>query len=71
MALHLEVKVLDPRLGGEFPLPRYATDGAAGLDLRAMLRAPLDLAPGAAELLPTGMAIHIADPGLAGLVLPR
>jgi dUTP pyrophosphatase len=71
MALRLEVRVLDPRLGGEFPLPRYATDGAAGLDLRAMLDAPLDLAPGAAELLPTGMAIHIADPGVAGLVLPR
>jgi dUTP pyrophosphatase len=71
MALRLEVRVLDPRLGGEFPLPRYATHGAAGLDLRAMLVAPLDLAPGAAELLPTGMAIHIADPGVAGLVLPR
>ncbi len=71
MALRLEVRVLDPRLGGEFPLPRYATQGAAGLDLRAMLDAPLELAPGAAELLPTGMAIHIADPGVAGLVLPR
>jgi dUTP pyrophosphatase len=71
MTLRLEVRVLDPRLGGEFPLPRYATQGAAGLDLRAMLDAPLELAPGAAELLPTGMAIHIADPGVAGLVLPR
>lgn len=71
MALQLEVRVLDPRLGGEFPLPRYATEGAAGLDLRAMLDAPLELPPGAAELLPTGMAVHIADPGVAGLLLPR
>lgn len=71
MALRLEVKVLDSRLGTDFPLPRYATDGAAGLDLRAMLDAPLELAPGAAELLPTGMAVHIADPGVAAMVLPR
>lgn len=67
----LEVRILDPRLGEDFPLPTYATEGAAGLDLRAMLQSPLDLAPGAAELLPTGMAVHIADPGVAGLVLPR
>ncbi|HYN77911.1 MAG TPA: dUTP diphosphatase [Lamprocystis sp. (in: g-proteobacteria)] len=67
----LEVKILDPRLGGAFPLPHYATAGAAGLDLRAMCDAPLDLAPGDCELIPTGMAIHIADPGIAGLVLPR
>jgi dUTP pyrophosphatase len=67
----LQVKVLDPRLGAEFPLPSYATDGSAGLDLRAMLAAPLDLAPGATELIPTGMAVHIADPGLAALILPR
>lgn len=67
----LQVKVLDARLGSEFPLPHYATDGAAGLDLRAMLPAPLSLAPGAAELIPTGMAIHIAEPGLAAVILPR
>lgn len=67
----LEVKILDPRLGRDFPLPRYATEGSAGLDLRAMLDAPLDLAPGAAELLPTGMAVHIAERDVAGLVLPR
>jgi dUTP pyrophosphatase len=67
----IQVKVLDPRLGAEFPLPTYATDGSAGLDLRAMLSAPLDLAPGATELIPTGMAVHIADPGLAALILPR
>lgn len=52
-------------------MPHYATQGAAGLDLRAMIDQPLDLAPGASELLPTGMAVHIADPGIAGLVLPR
>ena len=63
--------MLDPRLGREFPLPHYATAGAAGLDLRAMCDAPLDLAPGGCELIPTGMAIHIADPGVTALVLPR
>jgi dUTP pyrophosphatase len=67
----LEVKVLDTRLGRDFPLPHYATEGSAGLDLRAMLAAPLELAPGAAELIPTGLAIHIADPGIAGMILPR
>jgi dUTP pyrophosphatase len=67
----LQVKVLDHRLVVEFPLPSYATDGSAGLDLRAMLPAPLDLAPGATELIPTGMAVHIRDPGLAALILPR
>jgi dUTP pyrophosphatase len=67
----LQVKLLDARLGVEFPLPSYATDGSAGLDLRAMLAQPLDLAPGAVELIPTGMAVHIADPGLAALILPR
>ncbi len=63
--------MLDPRLGGEFPLPNYATEGSAGLDLRAMLAAPMDLAPGSAEIIPTGLAVHIGDPGLAALVLPR
>jgi dUTP pyrophosphatase len=67
----LEVKLLDTRLGRDFPLPHYATEGSAGLDLRAMLGAPLELAPGAAELIPTGLAIHIADPGIAGMILPR
>lgn len=67
----LEVKILDPRLGREFPLPAYATGGSAGMDLRAMLDGPLILAPGQSELLPTGMAIHIGDPALAALVLPR
>jgi dUTP pyrophosphatase len=67
----LQVKILDPRLGRDFPLPDYATAGSAGLDLRAMLQAPLDLAPGASELLPTGMAIHIGEPGVAAMILPR
>ena len=67
----LEVKILDPRLGRDFPLPSYATEGSAGLDLRAMLETPLDLMPGATELLPTGMAVHIAEQNVAGLILPR
>src|SRR5699024_1800188 len=67
----LQVKVLDERLGREFELPRRATDGSAGIDLRAMLAAPLQLAPGACELLPTGLAVYIADPNLAGMLLPR
>ena len=67
----LQAKVLDARLGQEWPLPSYATEGSAGLDLRAMLEAPLTLAPGQTELLPTGLAIHIADPGLAAMILPR
>ena len=67
----LQLKVLDPRIGNEFPLPAYATDGSAGMDLRAMLDAPLDLAPGKTELIPTGIAIHIGDPDLAAVSLPR
>ncbi|WP_341709016.1 dUTP diphosphatase [Halopseudomonas sp.] len=67
----LQAKVMDPRLGTEWPLPTYATGGSAGLDLRAMLDAPLTLEPGQTELLPTGLAIHIADPGLAAMILPR
>jgi dUTP pyrophosphatase len=71
-SLHpLEVKILDPRLGRDFPLPCYATEGSAGLDLRAMLDAPLELAPGACELVPTGMAVHIDERSVAGLILPR
>jgi len=71
MLHRLEVKILDPRLGRDFPMPSYATQGSAGLDLRAMLDAPLDLLPGATALLPTGMAVHIAEPDVAGLILPR
>jgi dUTP pyrophosphatase len=65
------VRILDARLGHEFPLPAYATDGSAGLDLRACGGAPLDVAAGSAELIPTGLAIHVQDPGLAALILPR
>ena len=67
----LELKILDARLGNEIPLPSYATDGSAGLDLRACLDGPLELAPGATELIPTGLAMHIADPHLAAMLLPR
>jgi deoxyuridine 5'-triphosphate nucleotidohydrolase len=67
----LKVKILDPRVGTEFPLPAYATAGSAGLDLRACLQAPLMLAPGGTELIPTGLAIHIGDPGYAAMILPR
>ncbi len=67
----IELKILDPRIGTDFPLPEYATPGSAGMDLRACLDAPLELAPGVTELIPTGVAIHIADPGLAAVILPR
>jgi dUTP pyrophosphatase len=67
----VEVKWLDPRLGQEIPRPDYATEGSAGLDLRACLPEPLTLAPGQTELVPTGMAIHLADSGLAAIILPR
>ncbi|HEU4591672.1 MAG TPA: dUTP diphosphatase [Steroidobacteraceae bacterium] len=67
----LQVRILDARIGKEFPLPAYATPGSAGLDLRACLDAPLTLAAGKAELIPTGLAIHLDDPGLAAVILPR
>ena len=65
----LDVKILDPRLREN--LPQYATAGAAGLDLRACIDAPIELKPGATELVPSGIAIHLTDPGLAAMVLPR
>ena len=67
----LRVRILDARLGREFPLPAYATAGSAGLDLRACIDAPLTLAPGRAELVTTGLAIHLQDPALAAVILPR
>ncbi|KIZ52044.1 MULTISPECIES: dUTP diphosphatase [Pseudomonas] len=67
----LQAKILDPRLGRDFPLPSYATPGSAGLDLRAMLQEDLVLEPGQTVLIPTGLAIHVADPSLAALILPR
>lgn len=67
----IDVKILDPRVGEQFPLPTYATSGSAGLDLRACLDDAVELAPGATTLIPTGLAIHIADPSLAAVILPR
>ena len=67
----IQLKVLDPRIGRELPFPRYETEGAAGLDLRACIDAPTEIAPGETLLVPSGIAIHIADPGLAAVVLPR
>ena len=65
----LDIKILEPRLREN--LPQYATEGAAGLDLRACIDAPIELRPGATELIPSGIAIHLTDPGLAAMVLPR
>ena len=67
----VELKILDERLGREFPLPDYATDGSAGVDLRACIGEAIEIAPGQTELIPTGMAIHIGDPSLAAVLLPR
>jgi len=71
MMKKIDVKILDPRIGQEFPLPTYATPGSAGLDLRACLDNAIVLEPGQTTLLPTGLAIHIADPSLAAMMLPR
>jgi dUTP pyrophosphatase len=71
MMKKIDVKILDARVGKEFPLPTYATSGSAGLDLRACLDHALELAPGETILVPTGLAIHIADPSLAAVILPR
>jgi dUTP pyrophosphatase len=67
----VEIKLLDPRHGTEFPLPAYATAAAAGVDLRACLAAPLDVAPGETHLIPSGIAVHMGDPAFAAVVLPR
>lgn len=67
----LQAKILDPRIGNEFPLPQYATPGSAGLDLRAMLKQDTVLEPGQTLLIPTGLSVYIGDPGLAALILPR
>ena len=71
MTTQIELKILDARIGTEYPLPAYATPGSAGMDLRALLDAPLTLAPGDTTLVPTGLAIHIQDPGLCATILPR
>ncbi|GAB3032049.1 MULTISPECIES: dUTP diphosphatase [Oleiagrimonas] len=69
--IDVELKILDPRLGKDIPLPAYATDGSAGMDLRAAIDAPLTLQPGQSELVPSGIAIHIGDPRWCALILPR
>ncbi len=67
----VQVKILDDRIGTAFPLPHYATHGAAGMDLRACIDEPIMLNPGDTELIPTGIAIHLGDPALAAVILPR
>jgi deoxyuridine 5'-triphosphate nucleotidohydrolase len=67
----IQLKILDARLGKEFPLPHYATDGSAGMDMRACLDNPLEIAPGETHLIPTGLAIHVEDSGMAAILLPR
>ena len=67
----LQLKIMDPRLGNDIPMPSYATEGSAGIDLRACVSESLEISPGQTILIPTGMAIHIADPGLAAVLLPR
>jgi dUTP pyrophosphatase len=68
---NIQLKILDERIGNEFPLPHYATTGAAGMDLRACLYEPLEILPAETRLIPTGIAVHIADPTLAAVLLPR
>jgi len=71
MNARMKLRILDPRIGREFPLPHHATAGSAGMDLRACLETPLTLGPGAVELIPTGISIYVEDPHLAALLLPR
>jgi dUTP pyrophosphatase len=67
----IQLKILDSRIGSDFPLPEYATSGSAGVDMRACIDAPLTLSPGQTHLIPTGVALHIDDPGIAAVLLPR
>ncbi|MGI9290299.1 MAG: dUTP diphosphatase [Gammaproteobacteria bacterium] len=67
----VQLKILDPRVGNEFPLPEHATEGSAGVDLRACLDESLEIAPGQTELIPTGISVYIEDPGLCAMILPR
>jgi dUTP pyrophosphatase len=67
----VQLRILDSRIGRDYPLPQYATEGSAGVDLRAMVEAPVELAPGDTHLVPSGIAVYLADPGYAAIVLPR
>ena len=67
----IELKILDQRVGDSIPMPHYATDGSAGMDMRACINEPITVAPGETVLVPTGLAIHVADPALAAVLLPR
>jgi len=71
MKKDIQVKILDSRIGNEFPLPQYATEGSAGMDLRACIDEDRIIKPGETQLIPTGISIHIEDPGLAAMLLPR
>jgi len=71
MKTPIELKILDSRIGSQFPLPAYATPGSAGMDLRAMIDTTLEIQPGETKLIPTGIAIHVADSSLAAVILPR
>ena len=71
MKTPIEIKILDSRIGLQYPLPAYATPGSAGMDLRAMIETSMIIEPGETILIPTGISIHVADPGLAAMILPR
>ena len=71
MTKNIQVKILDPRIGNEFPLPAYATPGSAGMDLRACIDEDRKIEPGETQLIPTGISVHVEDPGLAAILLPR
>ncbi|MEI6859856.1 MAG: dUTP diphosphatase [Shewanella sp.] len=71
MKTPIEIKILDSRIGSEYPIPAYATPGSAGMDLRAMIETSLIVKPGETILIPTGISIYVADPGLAAVILPR
>lgn len=71
MSVEIDLRILDPRLGAKFPLPDYATEDSAGMDLRAMVAETTVLAPGECQLIPTGLALHIGNPGLTAIILPR
>ncbi|MDH5257625.1 MAG: dUTP diphosphatase [Gammaproteobacteria bacterium] len=71
MKKNIQVKILDQRIGNEFPLPAYATEGSAGMDLRACIDADTEIKPGETKLIPTGISVYVEDPGLAAILLPR